>query len=174
MDRKVNDDGCDCLVSVDCTDCRIEEPHPFSTIWYSHKFNGPGLRYELALSIKSGHIVWINGPYECGLWADIEIFRNSLISFLDAGERVEADDGYIGEEPKTCKTPGGFSSRTELQNKYRMRLRSRHETVNSRLKNFGVLKERFRHTLKNHSSAFRACAVIVELAIELGEPLFSL
>jgi len=47
------------LVTVDGTDdCPIQEPHPFSTQWYSHKFKGPGLHYELAVCILTGYIVW--------------------------------------------------------------------------------------------------------------------
>ena len=43
-------------ISVDGTDCRIYEPEPFDTKWYSHKFNGPGLRYEIGVCIVSGNI----------------------------------------------------------------------------------------------------------------------
>jgi hypothetical protein len=158
------------------TDFLICEPSkPLrSPKWFSHKFKKAGLRYEIAVSLKGGHIVWINGPYECGTWPDIEIFRNSLKSFLEPGERVEADDGYIGEEPEFCKTPSGFSSRSECQDKFRSRLRSRHETVNARIKNFGILQNRYRHELTKHSLVFRACAVLSQLAIENGEPLFEL
>ena len=53
--------------------------------------------------ILSDDIVWINGPYECGMRTNICIFRNSLISKLGDGERVEADDGYIGEAPLHIK-----------------------------------------------------------------------
>eukprot|EP00171_Calliarthron_tuberculosum_P022157 IDg22157t1 len=47
-----------CFVSVDGTDCSIEEPYPRSTKWYSHKINGPGLRYEIGLSLLHSTIVW--------------------------------------------------------------------------------------------------------------------
>jgi hypothetical protein len=39
-------------VTVDGTDFRINEPTDFSTKWFSHKFKDPGLRYEVAISIK--------------------------------------------------------------------------------------------------------------------------
>lgn len=65
--------------------------------WFSHKFKKSGVRYEVALGIKTGDICWFSGPYMCGLWPDIEIFRASLITFLDPYERVEADNGYVGE-----------------------------------------------------------------------------
>ena len=52
-----------------------------------------------------GDVVWVHGPFPCGDWPDIVIFRSSLISFLDEGERVEADDGYVGEAPMYIKCP---------------------------------------------------------------------
>ena len=78
--------------------------------FYSFKFKKSGLRYEICLCIKTGEIVWINGPYECGMWNDLQIFRNSLMSHLEPGERVEADDGYIGEHPQHIKCPRGFAN----------------------------------------------------------------
>jgi len=173
--RKRLDTGDDCLVSVDCTDFMIVEPYPFRKGWYSQKFCGPGLRYEVAVSLKKGDIVWLNGPYECGVWPDVKIFRDSFISFLDPFERVEADDGYSGEQPKTCKTPGGFASRTDnVAGELRNRIRSRHETVNARLKNFGALKQVYRHSLLDHGAVLRAVAILCQLSFEHGEPLFTL
>lgn len=162
------------MVSVDCTDIEIQEPDTFSKCWYSHKINGPGLRYEVAVSLKRGFLVWIHGPFPCGEWPDVKIFRHCLKSFLDENERVEADDGYIGEEPVSCKTPGGFYSRCEGVDGARRRLRCRHETANSRLKNFGILSQKYRHEVDEHAFVVRAVAVLVQLAIESGEKLFDL
>ena len=52
-----------CFASLDGTDCRVREPSPFGPKWFSHKFKGPGLRYEVAVSIRKGHIVWVNGTF---------------------------------------------------------------------------------------------------------------
>ena len=65
------DIGNDCLVSVDGTNFQIQE---YGRKFYSHKFRSSGLQYEITDSIVNGSIVWINGPYECGLWPDIKIF----------------------------------------------------------------------------------------------------
>jgi len=172
--RKKHDSGDDCLVSVDCTDVEIQEPKPFSSKWYSHKHNGPGLRYEVALSLKRGDIVWIHGPFPCGKWPDIAIFRVSLKSFLDENERVEVDNGYRGEDPISCKTPGGISSMIDNRIVERKRIRARHETVNARLKSFSVLKQVYRHALIDHVDVFSAVAVLVQLGIEEGERLFDI
>ena len=70
----------DCLLSVDTTDCRICELNPFevgfSEQWSSHKFGKKsGLRYEVALSIRTGFICWCNGPFPSGVYNDWQIFN---------------------------------------------------------------------------------------------------
>jgi len=52
------------------------------------------------------------------------------------------------------------------------RVRNRQETVNKRMKNWGALKQVWRHRFTSHGSVFRAIAVITQMRIENGEPLF--
>ena len=168
--RFKGDTGEDCLVSVDGTDFMVAAKG-FGTELYSYKFKRSGLRYEVALCIKTGDIVWINGPYEPGLWNDLKIFRHSLVTFLEDGERVEADDGYLGEHPRHVKCPGGFCNppETEFMQK---RVRNRHETVNKRFKQFEALKQRWRHNLGHHGNVLRMAAVLTQVSFSEGEPLF--
>ena len=140
---------------------------------YSYKFKGPGLRYEVAVTVRSSDIVWIAGPYLPGLFNDIMIFRDGLRNYLDDGERVEADDGYMGDCPYYCKCPGSIATRSN-QKKMKARLRMRHETVNERFKNFSCLESRFRHSIAKHSACFRAVVVLTQLAMSGGEALFDM
>lgn len=55
---------------VEYPDFRIVEPEPFHSKWYSFKFNGPGLRYEIAIFISRGNMIWTHGSFECGLYND--------------------------------------------------------------------------------------------------------
>ncbi len=130
------------------------------------------MRYELATTIATGDIVWINGPFPCGAWNDITIFRHSLLKALDGNERVEADDGYTGESPHITKCPSAVMAHPPELNNIRQRSRNRHETVNERMKNFAILWEEYRHDLTQHGYVFRAVAVLCQLAIENGDPLF--
>ena len=155
-------------MSIDGTDFEIAE---HGRAFYGHKFKRSGLRYEVGVCILGGDIVWINGPYECGLWPDIKIFRDALISELDEGERVEADDGYVGEAPQFVKCPKSFTNPTFMEKTQKF-IRSRHETVNKRFKQFKVLKNRYRHEIVDHAEVFRACVVLTQLSINKGEPLF--
>ena len=63
------------------------------------------LRYKVALNIQTGDICWINGAFPAGKYGDLEIFRSALMSYLEDFERVEADDGYIGEAPEKVRCP---------------------------------------------------------------------
>ena len=168
--RFKGDKGNDCLTSVDCTDYKTPEHGP---AFSSHKFaKKSGLRYEIALCIQTGDIVWLNGPFPCGRNPDITIFRSSLMSHLAPAERVEADDGYIGEAPRHVKCPKSFTNPQETEF-MQQRVRNRQETVNKRFKDWGVLRQLFRHSLPDHGDIFRAIAVLTQLAINAGEKLFS-
>jgi len=160
---------------VDGTDFAVPQPRGQKRRWYSKKLNRSGVRYEVGICLLTGDIVWIQGPYPCGDWPDIKIFRQAMIHNLEKNERVEADDGYVGEHPRRCKIPSGFSLTDPRKEKLQKRVRSRQETVNARFKFWGCLRQRFRHAIKDvskHSMCFRAVAVITQLEIEHGEPLF--
>jgi len=164
----------DCLISIDGTDCRIPQMgpaiagNPFS----SHKFKGKcALRYELGIDIIKGNLVWIEGPYPAGKYSDITLFRNCLMHHLDPFERVEADDGYVGESPAKVKCPAGGANPT-ANKAMQSRVRSRHETLNGRLKVWEILKQTYRHEVVTHGDVFRAVAVIVQLEIDNDQKLF--
>lgn len=156
------------MLSVDGTDFQISES---GRQFYSFKFKKSALRYEVALNIKNGWICWIHGPFAPKKWPDINIFRCSLKSYLEEGERVEADDGYVGEAPCRVKCPKSISNdRSKLP--MQGRARSRQETVNKRFKQFGCLSKRFRHDTTQHSVCFRAVVALTQLSIMNLEPLF--
>jgi hypothetical protein len=141
--------------------------------FWSFKFRSTGLRYEVCLCILTGDIVWVNGPFPCGDWNDLTIFRQALKSELGEAERVEADDGYVGEDPETAKSAGCVLHNPDKKIKMvRQRVRSRQETVNKRLKQFNVVHGCFRHNPMFHGSCFFACAVLTQLSIENFHPLF--
>ena len=122
------------------------------------------------MCIQTGDIVWINGPFPCGNYPDITIFRCGLKQkLLRAKEKAQADLGYRGE-PRTVIIPNEFD-REDIK-RLKDDVRARHETVNKRLKQFGILKHVFLHDLDKHQPAFEAVAVITQLSIQNGEPLY--
>lgn len=165
--------GRPCYLSVDCTDCPTFEPHPFNTEMYSHKFNGPALKYEVAVCIRTGYICWINGPFVASE-SDITIFRNGLSNEL-GNEVVEADRVYKGLDKAMLPEQG----LTSAARKQKSNSRSRQEVVNGRLKVFTMLTAYFRHMsptknamIEKHKLCFTAVAVITQLKFEHGDKTF--
>ena len=85
-------------MTLDGTDFQIWEPRPYcrtgNKIWFSPKFKGAGLQYELGVGIQSSDIVWVNRPYPCGWGPDIKIFNQKLKQLLSPMEKVMADRNY--------------------------------------------------------------------------------
>ena len=88
-----------------------------------------------------------------------------LKKILLPGEYVVKDRGY---RDNMCKC----SCKNESSDIFSM-VRARHETVNRGLKKFGVLGDRFRHSIGKHSMCVHAVGYLVQLSINYGNSLFS-
>jgi hypothetical protein len=117
------------LVTIDGTDCQIQEPVPYNSIWWSHKFNGPALKYELAVCIKTGDIIWLGGPWPAAVH-DQEVFDEALSDMLMPGEMVEVDSGY-NRQKKIATSGMGRSHRIR---KVKSQARGWQENVNGQAK----------------------------------------
>ena len=84
---------------------------------------------------------------------------------------MEADTGYVGKDWH-IQTPAAYHCQSENEKDMKSHARHRHEMVNERLKNFDVLSDDFRRSLKNHSSCFRAVSVLTQLNIEHVDALW--
>ncbi len=51
-------------------------------------------------------------------------------------------------------------------------VRARHETLNRRLKKWGILSQVYCHDIMRHGEVFWVCVVVTQLTIENGELLF--
>ena len=179
--------GLDCMVGVDCTDCPfqqilvddLDEPgvKRRNKALFSHKLNGPGLRYEIGTSLLSNDIVWISGPFLPGDWNDLSIFRQGLMHELDEHERVEADDGYLAEAPRyvVCpKSAENINDKDENVKKSRRRAQGRIEVLNAHIKNWKCISNKLVckgtpiEMLKKHEKMFVACVIIKQISMELG------
>ena len=86
------------------------------------------------------------------------------------GKWVEADNCYIGHADKiTC--PNNNCNLTENLTMQAC-IRSWHETFNGCLKNWGILRQAYRHDITEHGTVFYMCMVITQLAINNGEIFF--
>jgi hypothetical protein len=157
-----------CSISVDGIDFKTQEPYPFNSKWMSHKYKGAALKYEVAISIYSGDIVWVYGPHR-GSKHDLSIFREKLKFLLDDGEMVEADKGYVGE-PDHIRSKYDYATREERKEKDR--IRNRHEACNRRFRFWSILKQEYRHDIIKHGHVMRAIVSMTQMAIDNGSCLF--
>lgn len=112
------------LASYDCVHCETEEfgTDP-SSKWYSHKHNGPGLTYNVAVDTVRDRIVWAGGPYPAAATHDITIFwggkvkdgkqnwrKSSMYHKIPEGKRLVADSGLVVDLTKISTTLGGHSA----------------------------------------------------------------
>lgn len=147
----------------------INEPRQLpSKSWYSKKFNGPGLSYEIGVSVQNNQCVWIKGP-ERASTNDLAMFRapNGLKSRVPPGKKVIADRIYK-DDVCAIRNPQD----TPEVKKFKRRARARHENFNGRLKTFKALGSTFRHGHDKHKAIFEAVCVIVQYELENGRPLF--
>lgn len=129
--------------------------------------NGAALRYEVALSIVSGVIVWVARPYPCGRYPNLRIYPEKLKLRLRPWEKVIADHGF----PDPCDLLHAYAANFDG---YHRAVRARHETVNGRLKRFNVLTDVFCHRRELHSVFVYAVLHVTNLVMTFEEPLFAL
>lgn len=156
-------------MTVDGTDFRIQEQRPFSRGWYSQKFNGPAVKYELAICIKTGDIVAFCGPFRGGEH-DLSIFRFRLKDALLPYERVIGDKGYRGD--LKVVTPYLYDCESAQHRRAMAVLRARHETINRRFKTYGALHDIWRHDVHKHHIVFKSCGVLSQIIHENGREAF--
>lgn len=152
-----------CGLVEDCSDFPIKEPGPFDRTFWSHKVNGPALKYSVAQSIHNGNIVHWSGPYKPSE-ADVTIFRNDLMTKLPPDEPVEVDRGCGGENQ--LKTPDIAKSRSGRKQK--SKVRSRQETIFAKVKAFECFQTAFRHSHEKHELCVGAVLVLLQIGFDLG------
>ena len=59
------------------------EYYQFDDSLYSHKLNRLGIRYDVALCINTGDIVFWGGGFKAGLYPDLVISRMGIFLLLD-------------------------------------------------------------------------------------------
>jgi len=137
--------------------------------YYSHKFKKPGLNYEIGISIYENKVVWCRGP-NTAQQNDFAVYEEELRSKIPITRVIIGDKGYRGDADR-ISTPNPRAESLELR-KFKGRVRARHESFNSRLKNFRALDSRFRHGIEAHKDVFEAILVICQIQLENGFPLF--
>jgi hypothetical protein len=174
--------------SIDGTDCPIQLPDARLAVrpngqgglngggaFISHKHNEASLRYWVCMHICKPIIIGVGGGYPAGAMHDIVVARRDVVPFMHANERGLADHGY--HDDRHFMTP--FKTNSVMRRRvnpliiaaYEQSMKfvsGRHEHVNAELKEFNVLRERFRHDPLFHPVCFRAVAVLTQLRFDVN------
>ena len=127
------------------------------------------MTYEIALHLWKNRVIWFNGPFAPNDGGDRAIFVNEgLQDKIPDGKKVIADKIYTGLEKVALHN----SLDCQEVRDFKARARARQESINARLKSFGILKQRFRHQIAKHETFASAVMVLCIIAMENGSPLF--
>jgi hypothetical protein len=73
-------------MTIDGTDFKVlerrDKNQQFNKTLFTQKHKAAGLKYEVGVFIRTGYIVWINGPFKGGK-GDLTIFKNGLQVLLE-------------------------------------------------------------------------------------------
>lgn len=98
---------------------------------------------DLQYDKEQAKIVYVSGPWPAGYYSDLNLFRLRLRIQLGLDEFLIADSGYPDSR---CLQKTG---RQHPKHKIFQKLGARHEVVNKRLKKFGAISSKFKHS-SNH------------------------
>lgn len=159
-----------------------------SSKWFSHKFNGPGVSFEVVNDPIEGKFRWTNGPKPASTH-DMTFLRggkkgkkkhwdkSSLYFVIRSLKNIKlvGDSAYDGQADVVTTTKDAHNPETK---KLFARMKSMQETCFKRLKDFKVLRESFRHgkgtddKLEKIKISFEATAVLLQYDFENGHSLF--
>ena len=156
---------------VHCTFHEVQHPTlSKDPAYFLHKYNGPGLSYELALHVFEPRLVWIR-KNPVTKHNDRKNFVADLRNRIPDGKKAIADRGYRGKggDPKVAVH---YSLDSPELKTFKARARMRQETFNNRIKRYAALTNPFRHSETRHQSIFEAICVVCCYEMELVSPLF--
>lgn len=173
--EELNDPGTEIfIITVDGTDCKIWEKkhqrYPIDIGFFSKKFQHAAVKYEIGVAIFHDSIVWVNGPFP-GTRHDITILRNDgLKAKMPPGKKLIADLGYRTRRPDEVDMVAFPNSKdSNALKKFKSLARSRHETVNGRIKAYACMFDEFRHSVEKHKLCFYAICVIIQYHLDVGD-----
>jgi hypothetical protein len=144
-----------------------------SGAFISHKHSVGALRYWVCMHICKPIIIG-GGGYPAGAFHDIVVARRDVVPLMQGNERGIADHGYHDDRYHDAVEDKSLARKRldpTLVAAYEQAMKfvsGRHEHVNAELKEFAVLRERFRHDPVLHPVCFRAVAMLTQLRFELN------
>ena len=137
---------------------------PFSKKYYSHKFEGPVLTYEITLGICSRDIVWAHGGYLEGKYPDYKMACTAFVYILD-----RELNNHVIADAKYCHLPFFISPKKNNYlegDLYARHVLARHENVNTRVQRFKILHDCYIGNLKFYPTIFQAIVNVCQVEID--------
>jgi hypothetical protein len=156
---------------IDATECIIQRPSDpdLQRYMFSSKKKRHGLKYEIAVRISDGRIVWIKGPCAARIHDLAFHYQCGLQQHLQVGENMLGDKGYQGASHIVVpwKKPRGqeLNAMQVAFNRLVGSARIIVEHAIGRIKNFLCLRTPWRHALHLHPIAFSVCAQIAQIGM---------
>lgn len=162
-----------CILSIDGTHMMINEPrHPEYRVdptYYSFKHGTAGFNVQVVLKIREPECVNIHvakgGQNDMG-----NLHSSKLLERIPDGKRIIVDGGYEVREESLDKLSGYNQFDSDLVKAFKARVKSRHETYNSKLKVYEVLNKTFRHGIEKFPTYIHCVTVLVQFAITDPDP----
>jgi len=163
----------DFVIGIDGVHCQFHEvidpTLSKNPKFFSHKFHGPGLGCELALSLFVDELVWLRGPAPAGD-SDMKTCKSDLKGRIPKGKKAIVDGGHKDSRDLELSRTNTHDEH-ELR-KLKSRAKARQEHFHSRVKRFKSVSGDFRHGIDRHRICFEAICVICQHEMELTSPLF--
>jgi hypothetical protein len=106
---------------------------------------------------KETRIVWVAGGVPAGAWSDLTLARDKVVTLIADDEFILADRGY--NDVRYFMLPRAGAD--DAFNRRHKAIMARHESINSRFKTFGCLRDMFRHDREYHRECVFAIANVI-------------
>ena len=150
---------------LDGTECPVRRPiyNSVQQQFYSGKKKKHTIKYEIAVQIDTGKIVWVAGGVS-GNVHDLTLTRTcGILNHLLPGEHIMADLGYIGELQIITPIKMPRNEQEIAWNSHISSIRILVENSLCRIKNFNCLTIPWRHERDLHPMVFTIICNLVNL-----------
>lgn len=146
----------------------IRTPFLRPYFYFNVKHASYGLLYQVGCSINYPiRLVNFSGPFK-GSCSDVSIFRETLLPLLRDGELVMCDKGYLAE-PRCWTPPRGKFYALSREDKGKSievtKIRQVNERVIGRLKEWGIMRKRWRLDFDLHQLCAGCVAKLTQLQL---------
>jgi hypothetical protein len=134
-------------------------------LYYSGKKKRHTIKYEVAVHVRTGRIIWISGPVPGSVHDSTLLQHAGLCSQLLTHELIIGDKGYVGNLRVITPFKSPTTGFEQIFNNYISKLRIIAEHTFQRIKNFHILKTPWNGDVNLHPFIFYTICKIVAIDV---------